>query len=177
VSPVCGSGGPGPTWDMASQKLDEKGYIAAFERFTSGEIPVMGKARNAIDPRHLGLNPLPVYVPREGTGARAAVAELSGVVGTPVEGGRVLLDYEANMYGATNIRTFADKVHHAAGRHTWGEDGYPTRARTEVDAEEVIEVGRYDGVEVVLQPERREVVARWLGIQPDDLDAECRRTS
>ena len=64
--------------------------------------------------------PLRVYVPREGTAARAAIAEHSGAVGTPIGGGRVVLDFEANMYGAANIKTYADAVHHAAGRHLWG---------------------------------------------------------
>lgn len=122
---------------------------------------------------HASDLPLRVYIPRDGTAARAAIAEQSGVVGSRAEGGRVLLDYEANMHGAVNIKTFADKVHHAAGRHT---AGYPTRARTEVDNAAVIEVGRYDGERVILDAERREAVADWLGVDPGALDTECERS-
>lgn len=117
--------------------------------------------------------PLRVYIPRDGTAARAAVAEHSGVVGSPADGDRLVLDYEANMHGAANIKTFADKVHHAAGRHT---AGYPTRARTEVDDSAVIEVGLYDGERVVLDAERREAVADWLGLELSALDSECERS-
>jgi hypothetical protein len=116
---------------------------------------------------------LRVYIPREGTSARAAVAEHAGVVGTPLESGRVLLDYEANFYDAANIRTFADKVHHAAGRHT---ARYPTRARTEVDATSVIEIGTYEGGSITIYPEERALLARWLQVSEDVLEAECRRS-
>ena len=117
--------------------------------------------------------PLRVYVPREGTSARAAIAEHSGVVGTPIKGGRVLLDFEANMYGAVNIQTFADAVHHAAGRHT---EGYPTRARAEVDGAEVVEVGSYNGDRVDIYPEQFRTVADWLGVEEERVEAECERS-
>jgi hypothetical protein len=123
--------------------------------------------------QHASDLPLRVYIPRDGTTARAAIAEQSGVVGSPVEGGRVLLDYEANLYGAVNLKTFADKIHHAAGRH---RVRYPTRARTEVDEAAVIDVGLYDGERVILDAERREAVANWLGLDPGALDSECERS-
>jgi hypothetical protein len=69
------------------------------------------------NPEAAGERFMRVYVPREGTAARAAIAEQSGVVGSLVADDRVLLDYEANMHGAVNIQTFADKIHHAAERH------------------------------------------------------------
>jgi hypothetical protein len=124
-------------------------------------------------PERTSKLPLRVYIPRDGTAARAAIAEQSGVVGTPADGDRVLLDYEANMHGAVNIKTFADKVHHAAGRHA---AGYPTRARTEVDESAVIEVGLYDGERVILDAERREAVAGWLGLDPGALGNQCERS-
>lgn len=117
--------------------------------------------------------PIRVYVPREGTAARAAIAEQSGVVGSAGDDGRLVLDYEANMHGAVNIQTFADKVHHAADRHA---QNYPTRARTEVDEDAVIEVGLYDGERVILDPDALELVSRWLEVDPDALDAECQRS-
>jgi hypothetical protein len=120
--------------------------------------------------------PLRVYVPREGTAARAAIAEHSGVVGTAVEGGRVVVDFEGNLYGAANIKTYADAVHHAAGRHAWGAEGYPTRARTEVDEDEVLEVGFYNGERVQVYPEQVGTVADWLGVGEERLEAECQRT-
>jgi hypothetical protein len=114
-----------------------------------------------------------VYVPREGTAARAAIAEQSGVVGGLVDDDRVVLDYEANMHGAVNIQTFADKVHHATERHA---SSYPTRARTEVGRDTVTEVGVYDGERVVLHPGAQELVAEWLEIEQDALDVECHRS-
>lgn len=117
--------------------------------------------------------PLRIYVPREGSSARAAVAERSGVVGSPGEDGCLILDYEANMHGAVNIKTFADKVHHAAGRHT---ARYPTRARTEVDTDAVVEVGVYDGGTVILHAGAEELVATWLEIDRAAVGDECLRS-
>lgn len=88
----------------------------------------------------------------------------------------MVLDFEANMYGAVNIRTFADAVHHAAGRHMWGPEGYPTRARTEVGEDEVVEVGFYNGERVDVHAEQRATVAEWLGVGEERGEAECQRT-
>ena len=116
--------------------------------------------------------PLRVYVPREGTAARAGIAEHSGAVGTPIGGGRVVLDFEANMYGAANIKTYADAVHHAAGRHLWGPRVTPrapgprrTRMRLSMSASTTAN-----------GPEQRRTIAEWLGVGEERVEAECQRT-
>jgi hypothetical protein len=110
----------------------------------------------------------------------------SGVVGSPVGdksgpfGEQVVIDYEGNRYGAVNMKTWADRVRIAAGRH---ERRYPTVARAVVPAEQVFVVGRFyeleAGPELVLDDaESGDAVCFWLGISdPEDLRAECQVTS
>jgi hypothetical protein len=54
--------------------------------------------------------------------------------------------------------------------------GYPTRARTEVPAASVIEVGTYQHGSLTIYPTERALLARWLQLSEDALDAECRRS-
>jgi hypothetical protein len=101
-----------------------------------------------------------VYVPL----GRLAASILpgSGVVGTPQEEGRVLVDYEGNRYGAVNMVTLADRVRQAWGRHA---RRYPTVARQLVRADELIHVGWFLPAlgEIVLLAGEQETLARWLG--------------
>ena len=52
----------------------------------------------------------------------------SGIVGSPSEdrSGLVRIDFEGNIYGAQSLKTYWDRLFHAAGRHV---TGYPTVAR------------------------------------------------
>ena len=52
----------------------------------------------------------------------------SGIVGSPSEdvSGQFRIDFEGNLYGAENLKTYWDRLFHAAGRHV---TGYPTVAR------------------------------------------------
>lgn len=90
------------------------------------------------------IRELNVYVPKIGTNAHATIDAGSGIVGTVVAGGEVRIDFEGNRYRTDNIRTWADKVFHAAGRHTFNEGrGYPTVARAHVPSEDLTCVGTF----------------------------------
>jgi hypothetical protein len=118
-----------------------------------------------------------VYVP---TGERQldpleSIKRGSGIVGSPWQhdSRQVVLDFEGNLYSAANIHTFADRVHHAWGRHS-GE--YPTIARMVVGAETVRQVGWYDPDDQELDVNDRAALAAWLDCDETDLDEELRRS-
>ena len=71
------------------------------------------------------------------------------------------------------MRTYADRVSHAADRHTWqGGRGYPTVARMTVPARDLLFVGHFDGDDGIVQPhdaEGRVALARWLELGVDDM--------
>ncbi len=87
-----------------------------------------------------------VYVPRR-EGTKFSIAKGSGIVGRPHEiiPGTTMLDYEGNLYGAENLRTYGERVMHAASRAV---EQYPTVARmglhTETLKENFVEIGTYD---------------------------------
>lgn len=84
----------------------------------------------------------------------------SGIVGTP-EGDRVVIDFEGNRFGASNIVTFADRVMIAAGRH---ESRYPTIARLSVEPASVVRVGTYDGSrKIAVDFDKLDALAAWIG--------------
>lgn len=113
-----------------------------------------------------------VYVPAPDHPAVADIAPGSGVVGR-AQGAMVLADFEGNLHGADNIRTLADRLHHAAGR---AATRYPTVARRLVPAEALLAVGWYDEQSGRLVPDDAEAeahLAGWLGRQaldPDELE-------
>lgn len=128
-------------------------------------------------------SPAAVYVPAPDAGIRAVIDDGSGIVGTPfaewwsarygatdvhVPDRRTLIDYEGNRFGAHNMRTFADRVRHAHGRHV---TGYPTVARASVRPAELVAVGTF-------YPEWRRVdvenaeqlvaLSKWLALWSGD---------
>lgn len=100
----------------------------------------------------------------------------SGIVGTPLEGDRVLVDYEGNRYGARNMVVWADRVSHAHGRH---QDRYPTVARASLRSTDLVEVADFDtdSGDVHVHPEQVPAVLAWLGVSADELAAQCQSTS
>ena len=109
-----------------------------------------------------------VFVPR--STARLGIDRKSGIVGRPTQSGRIELYFEGNRYGASNIKTFADRVYHAADRM---QMRYPTIARSVVSEGEVIKVGWFNGQTVAVTNES--ALASWLGV--DQIDpAELQRT-
>lgn len=114
-------------------------------------------------------NNVAVYVPRPDSTLSVELAEGTGIVGTPLaDPAAILIDFEGNLYDAVNIVTFADRVHHAAERHT---SNYPTIARRMALVADLIEVGEFNGEMVLVYPDRFADLARWLnpGGKPTDL--------
>ena len=112
---------------------------------------------------------LAVLVPRPGTQLARRVAPGSGMVGSPAEGrpGYVVVDFEGNIYGCETVRTFADRVFHAAARHV---RLVPTVARAVVPESDVIQVGEFDLVQQSLRIDDQATLEQWLGVHkvPDD---------
>jgi hypothetical protein len=90
-----------------------------------------------------------------GEGLTIGIARGSGIVGREQSllyqqrPGRILVDFEGTIHGpVANIRTYADRVWHAAGRHM---EQYPTMARQELPLASLVPVGRLwgDGIEVL----------------------------
>lgn len=89
------------------------------------------------------------------------VARGSGIVGdlATYDPGRLLVYYEGNIYGMSNIKTFADRVYHAAGRLL---QHYPTIAVASVLRSRMEEVGVFDGNAVKLHSGKESVLETWL---------------
>lgn len=87
-----------------------------------------------------GTKILTVYVPTTDSSLRRTLLPGSALVGSP-NGHRCLVDFEGNRYGSQNLRTYQQRLLHAAGRHV---ERYPTVARAFVQRSELIEIGTYD---------------------------------
>jgi hypothetical protein len=112
-----------------------------------------------------------IYVPTFGSYLRRTISSGSGIVGTTVPGTdppQVIIDYEGAIYG--QAMSYAEKVYHAFGRHTWQGRGYPTVARTTVPASELVEVGTLRPIAeppwIELDITREDVVEEWLSSSP-----------
>lgn len=110
---------------------------------------------------------VPVFVP---TGALAAViARGSGIVGTVKHnsGGRVLIDYEGNLYDVLNLERYANRVRRAYERHV---EKYPTVARSLVKPDELLHVGWFDADTGTVTVTDVDPLSDWLdGVESDDL--------
>lgn len=85
---------------------------------------------------------LTLYLPHPESRLCKDLARGSAIVGLPLTSGHVRIYYEGNVIGAENLRRFRDKATQAAARMLYHyPDGYPTRARENVDAREVEEIG------------------------------------
>ncbi len=115
---------------------------------------------------------LPAYVPAPGSSAESRVLPGSAITGTPApDAGMILCDFEGNRYASPGLASYAQRMLHAAGRHT---ERYPTVARALLPAAELEQIGWYDPNtrQVVLDgPQERARLAQWLGV-PDVSDAE-----
>lgn len=114
--------------------------------------------------------PVQVYLPLKGSYAFDTITRKSGVVGSIRPTGDIILDFEGNKYGATNIVTYADRVMQAAGRHVVR---YPTVARMVVPIREVMAIGYWDeslGRVMIVNDSRYELLKEWLDM-PDGIPA------
>src|SRR5450759_3618773 len=83
-----------------------------------------------------------LYLPHPESKLSSDLAHGSAIVGLPLATGQIRIYYEGNVIGAENLTRYRDRAVQAAGRmvHSY-PDGYPTRAREDVDPREVVEVG------------------------------------
>jgi hypothetical protein len=117
---------------------------------------------------------LNVYVPK--LAALPAIQPGTGIIGSPRldHPGRLLIDYEDNQAEAINIRTYADRVMHAADRHL---TGYPTSKRMLVDAGDLLPVGIFDTSSGLVEVSDSEALESWLADQEGaipDLETQTR---
>lgn len=87
----------------------------------------------------------------------------SAVVSTEPVGTQVLCYLEGNLYGAANVKTYADRVLHASSRL---RTGYPTSAVRSIPRSELLPVGTFDDSfgEVVLRDGTAAQLASWIGV-------------
>jgi hypothetical protein len=119
------------------------------------------------DQKELDVSEFVVYVPVEMTGAQR-IFKGSGIVSSGGEDGRVMIDYEGEIYGHRAGNNFADRVDRAAGRQT---DNYPTVARSWVEPKSIRAIGYYDserGIVDLFGEEEGELLAAWLGVEVVD---------
>lgn len=85
----------------------------------------------------------------------------AGIVGTAREDGTLLIDFESNAGGYTNLVRYADRCRHAWDRQS---TGHPTPNRMVVLPEEVVEVARFDTDygEVHVQPGWEPAILTWV---------------
>lgn len=95
---------------------------------------------------------LTLFVPHPESSLCTELAKGSAIVGLRTAEGTIQIYYEGNIIGAVNVVKFRDKATLAAQRmlHNFPA-GYPTRARAEVDAREVVAVGTIDSRTGVLE--------------------------
>lgn len=130
------------------------------------------------------MDPISIYVPDHADVlAGLTIDPGSGIVGSPFNAWNehaelltndpdevLVIDFEGNRHGASNMVTFADRVRHAHGRHV---EHYPTIARLMVKAEAMTAVGQFHPDEGRVQVENDDqlaLLARWLGVAKSDPD-------
>lgn len=114
-----------------------------------------------------------VFVPANAAGPIAQIiVRGSALVGTATGGELVTVDFEGNIYGASNIRTFADRARHAADRQSVL---YPTIARRTIPRSDLRQVAWFDpdtGITLLDDDDAQKALASWLGVEiidPSDL--------
>ena len=115
----------------------------------------------------INYTPVAVFLPVEDGpwGPRPGTA----IVGEP-HPLRLTLYYE-DYTDYANVNSFADLLHIAWGRQSVKG---PTHKLVAVDADEVVQVGIYDprNGDLIVDPDQRERLMRWLTIDPDAPDAD-----
>ena len=93
-----------------------------------------------------------ILVLRPGSSLARMILPASAIVGSVAGDGRYVIDFEGNLTGMDNMRTYAQRLLHAAGRHS---TRYPTIARESLSFDEAIRqtavVGHYDATRFVVQ--------------------------
>lgn len=104
---------------------------------------------------------LSIYVPAPASYAELTIAPKSGIVGVPSSDGKWVRAYfEGNLYGAENMQTWEEKLLHAADRLM---QNYPTTAVRLFPADQLAEVGTYDGAaKRVVEITDQQALDGWL---------------
>jgi len=113
--------------------------------------------------------------------AGSAIVSLADLPEAPLGGleqepNRIVCYFEGDLYGASNLVTFADRADIASGRMI---EQYPTTAVAALVVTEIVLVGSYDtdSGQAVIDPARRQDLCEWIGVSEDALDAELQTTS
>jgi hypothetical protein len=123
-----------------------------------------------VRPRPAAPLRLTLYVPHPESRLCTELARGSAIVGLPLATGQIRIYFEGNVIGAENLKRYRDKAAQAAGRMLYRyPDGYPTRAREDVDPREVVEVGAIDAKTYRIALSVRPAELNWW-IDKDDLD-------
>ena len=113
---------------------------------------------------------LNLYVPHPESTLCTELARGSGIVGLPLANGAIRIYYEGNTIRAYNLSHYRERCVQAAGRmlHEYPR-GYPTRARADVDARELVEIGTVEARTGRLRITARLNDLTWW-IDPSDLE-------
>jgi hypothetical protein len=109
-----------------------------------------------------------VFVPASTTVPFAALVAAGSAIVGPAEGSeadQVTVYYEGNLYGAANVKTYADRARLAAGRLA---ASYPTIARAVVPRPALLQVGWFDpenGITLLNDAQGKAALASWLGVE------------
>jgi hypothetical protein len=107
---------------------------------------------------------LSVLVPRPGSQADLAIRTGSGIVTVDPTADKVEVYYEGNLYGASGLETFEDKVRRAAERLV---DRYPTIAKGRWARTDFDVIGTYTFTAdwkdrwLSITTDGREILRRW----------------
>jgi hypothetical protein len=112
---------------------------------------------------------LTLYLPHPESRLSSDLAHGSAIVGLPLTAGQIRIYYEGNVIGAENLTRYRDRAAQATGRllHNY-PIGYPTRAREDVDAREIVEIGVIDVETYRIDISARPADVSWW-IDGDDL--------
>ena len=120
-----------------------------------------------------------VFVPAPESGSLANIKRGSGIVAVELRPW-TRIDYEGDLYNASNMVTFADRVKRAWQRQ---EHEYPTIARMVVPAGELVKVGEFDSENGVVEigheapmdaDTARDILADWLSVSVfSDRELRC----
>ena len=101
-------------------------------------MPVSASVASTVAVMDLDRSPITVFVPA--APHITSIQPGSGIVGsrTPHDD-RIRVDYESDVHGPTEqFALWADRIHHAWGRHA---GNYPTVARSVMTSEDAVAVG------------------------------------
>ena len=117
----------------------------------------------------IGPERLTLYLPHPESRLCTDLAHGSAIVGLPLASGRVRIYYEGNVICAENLKRFRDRAVQAASRMLYHyPDGYPTRARDDVDERELVEIGSIEVDTYRIHIAARAAEMIWW-IEPADL--------